>query len=228
MKLFNLLALSAIAGASLLSAANAAPTTAYMFGFTPSGSQQLVLNGGAIVLNATATGWYANTGTGNGGSNYIVGNCSVSPCGDSGDGEYRDYFVFDLSNVDVPITSASLSIGNPSNGFGGSPADYTSWDVTTALASLTSGGGGLAAYGDLGSGVMYASTAVGAGDNGTQVSIVLDSAAITALNADLGSQFAIGGALSTTVPEPATWGLMLAGVGAVGFALRRRGKIATA
>ena len=76
-----------------------------MFGFTPTGSQTLTLNGGAYVIQASAQGWIDQFGSGNGADgNYIVGNCTVGGCGDGVDGEYRDYFVFDLSGGNQFVT----------------------------------------------------------------------------------------------------------------------------
>src|SRR5205807_2467006 len=92
--------LTALAGAIVLAASSAGAVNSYMFGFTPTGSQTLTLNGGAYVIQASAQGWINQFGSGNGADgNYIVGNCTVGGCGDSVDGEYRDYFVFDLSGV---------------------------------------------------------------------------------------------------------------------------------
>jgi hypothetical protein len=60
------------------------------------------------------------------------------------------------------------------------------------------------------------------------VPLLLTAEAVGALNAVFGTQlpeFAQIGAVATNlavVPEPATWGLMILGFGAVGFALRRR------
>ncbi len=223
---FMLPAIVAVAGLVAASGASAV-TNSYFLGYTPSGTQTLTING-SQVLRATDMGWYQNNGIGNGGTNYIVGNCTVGLCGDTQDFEYRDYFVFDLSGVKGPITSAVLSLGNPSNGFSGAPAIYTNWDVTTAIPTLTSGGGGLAAYGDLGSGVLFASNSVGVADNGTQVSITLDAAGLAAITAAEGGQFAIGGALANAVPEPAAWVMMLAGFSGLGAALRARRRPATA
>jgi PEP-CTERM motif len=218
----RLLQIAALAAAAALATSSANAVDSYMFGFTPFGTQTLSLNGGAIVLQATGTGWYDNTGAHNGGNpDYIVGNCAVAGCNGT-DGEYHDYFVFDLSTVSVPITSASLSIGNNTGGFGGVPATYTNWDVSTAIATLeASQSGATGIWADLASGVNYASTGVGFADNGMQVAITLDAAAVAAINADAGGQWAVGGTLSS-VPEPATWAMMLIGFAGLGYAGYRR------
>jgi hypothetical protein len=222
MRKFSLLA--GLGGALTLALMAACPAAAtpntYIFGYTPSGSQQLILNGGSWVLNATQMGWYDSTGSGNAAGNYTAGNCQVLVCFGP-PYQYHDYFVFDLARVDVPITSASLSLGNPIDGFAGDPAAYVSWDVTTSAAVVTSGGGGLPTYHDLGSGIAFAKTLIGPFDNATQVVIGLNAAAIAALNAAKGGQFVVGGSV-TGVPEPATWATLLAGFGALGCVLRLR------
>lgn len=111
---------------------------------------------------------------------------------------------------------------------------------------------GVARFNDLGDGVVYGSHVASTADNGTFVQIALNSAAISAINAHAGGLFAVGGNITTLddlttntealfrftngiplgdtqlllttapVPEPETYALMLAGLGLVGFAARRR------
>lgn len=205
---------------------------AYTFGFA--GPKQLIING-STVLNAVSTGWYSDAGFHQASNNnYIVGNCLPATC-DGGDGVtlHNDFFVFDLSGVTGPITSASLSIANPSaadnidppfasDGFGGVPTTYTTWDVTTSIAALTADAtSATGTYADLGSGIFYGSTPADASTNGTQVTVALDGAALAAIQGAEGGQFAIGGTLGA-VPEPATWALMLIGFGSLGAAVRAR------
>jgi hypothetical protein len=64
------------------------------------------------------------------------------------------------------------------------------------MATLVAGTGGVAAYADLGSGVVYGSRTMTAADQGTVVEITLNPAAIAALNAATGS-IGIGGSLTT-------------------------------
>jgi hypothetical protein len=77
---------------------------------------------------------------------------------------------------------------------------------------------------DLGSGTLYASRTVSGLDDGTQVLISLDPAAITALNATEGGQFAIGGTLSAAspIPEPSTALLLATALAGLALAARSR------
>jgi hypothetical protein len=198
--------------------AHGAPT-GYMFGFTPWGVQQLILNG-TTTISADFTGWWDASGAHSAtNTNYIAGNCC--------DTNYNNFFVFSLASNLPSITSAALSIGNPFDGY--SSANSTEllqfWDVTTPVSTLTSAGAGLTGvHADLGSGVFFGSRSVSATDNGSQVLIPLNSAAIAALNSRLnagGGTFAFGGSLST-IPEPSTTGIAGLGVLAVGLWIRRR------
>ncbi len=152
-----------------------------------------------IALTATDSGWYKSDGSASPltDQNYIAGAVSsISP-------EYRDFFVFDLSNVTQTIVSAQLEAYNPSasvvgdfsNGYTSPNASdtYDLFDVSTSIAALGSRSGGVAAFSDLGTGTIYGSHVFTTADNGTLVSIPLDSAALVALNTSHGL-FALGGA----------------------------------
>jgi hypothetical protein len=222
---------------SLLFAASGALANTFLYAFTPYHSQQLILNGGSVVLSATDKGWYDNTGFHQAGNpNYAVGQCQN--CG-PGVSAFRDYFVFDLSGVSGPITDATLSIGNPPNGFHvlkvsnpsagydvGPPALWTLYDVSTPIGSLTADQtSATSIFTDLGTGVSFGSKLVTGALNAMQVMLSLNASGLAALNAAVGGQFAVGGKLSHTageVPEPATWTMMILGAGAVGAAVRRR------
>ena len=213
----------------------------YEFAYTSFfGPKQLIING-STVLDAVSSGWYDSSGLHDStNANYIVGNCLPATC-DGGDGKtlYNDFFVFDLSGVKGPITSAVLSIANPSaadnldppfpsDGFGGVPTTYSNWDVSTPIATLIADAtGATGIYADLGSGVRYGSRGVGPATDGIQVNVALDAAALAALQSDEGGQFAIGGTLAA-VPEPAAWAMLLLGFGGVGAMLRHRRRPAPA
>jgi hypothetical protein len=232
----RLLAAGACAAALAAAATPAAAVDNYLFGHSPFGVQQLVLNGGAITLDAVDTGWIASTGNHDPTNpNYIVGECSS--CSNPA---FNDYFRFDLSNVGVEITSAVLSVGN-GEGYAAGPLSMLSlFDVTSPLSSLDLGrprndAGGIAIFDDLQSGVLYGSRAITGVVLNSQVDTDLNLAAVAALNAARGGQFAIGGTLrpgteipggSGAVPEPASWALMILGFGAAGSLLRRRRMVA--
>jgi hypothetical protein len=122
-------------------------------------------------------------------------------------------------------------------------------DVVTPFDALSNTTGGVAAWNDLGTGVVYGSRTMTAADKGSVVEITLNSSAIAALNAATGL-IGIGGSLTTLdgaandkivfggtgfsdtfppdmsqlrltlVPEPST--LFLLAIGAVSLLGRRR------
>ena len=152
-------------------------------------------------LSSTGSGWWNDLGSHTAtNTNYVAG------FGASRD--HRDFFVFNLAGITQNITGAQLSIANPSNGYSSPDASegLSYFDVSTAIATLIANGTGQTAiYTDLGSGVNFGSRTVSAADQGTQVITTLNSSAIAALNAARGSQFAIGGALTTRGTATTEW-----------------------
>jgi large repetitive protein len=144
-------------------------------------------------LNTTDSGWYDNTGFHNpSNQNYFTGDNSGS--------ELRSFFTFDLSSIAPTVTSATLRLYNQAGVGYVSPnasETFNLFDVTTPIASLTAGTGGVGAFADLGMGISYGTRVVSAADNGTTIEFTLNAAAIAAINAAAGSSFALGGALST-------------------------------
>ena len=205
-----------------------------IFGSSGTDPVQLILNGTTTVtlsynayLYGANSGWYSAAGFHSSDNlNYAAGVCcSVNPPVN----DKHDYFVFNLSNVSGPITSATLSIFNPNNGFytnnGASGGLYQTWDVSTPLSTLKAGQtNATSIYTDLGSGTLFGSVLVGPSDDNAFVNITLDSAAIAAINASEGSQFAVGGSLVAinAVPEPSTWAMMILGFAGIGYMAYRR------
>lgn len=186
---------------------------------------------------------YIQTGQiGSGASNYVTGLY--------GPNEYRSYFVFDLAAISTPVTGATLVFDNlvdqglfdPSLGY--NPArtvNLTFYDYTGSIPSLIAGTGGLSAFNDLGTGVSFGGTIV----TGSTLSfdVDLNAAALASINAAAGNPFVIGARLtgasgqtylfggpqpapvlrlSSSVPEPSTWAMMLLGFGAINGAMRRK------
>ena len=155
--------------------------------------------GNTVVLDHVDHGWYRDDGfhvPSN--DNYFVGSNSNT--------EYRNFFVFDLSSVDLEIVSVQLVVFNGVNGYISSdPSEtYTSFDVSTDPLVLIDGTGGTAAFADLGTGVSYGSHVATESDNGTFVTITLNSSAVASANAAAGGVWALGGAITTldNAPSP--------------------------
>ncbi len=228
-------------------------------------------NAAAISIDATDRGWYGNDGSHSQPAqptfpdivNYLTGDCRGATCRGgtiNGIEEFRSFFIFDLSGVTAPIVSATLRLLNP----GGTPQfpnnvgffsdtgseTYLVNEVSTAIASLLAGTGGVAVFDDLGSGTPFGSITATSAVNGTFVEINLNSAAIAALNlaSDL---FAFGGTITTlngipdeetlfafssnnlsdtqlevtVVPEPSTVLLLAAGIALLGALRTRRAPV---
>jgi hypothetical protein len=159
-----------------------------------------------VSLTGVDSGWYSAPGDHNAqNDNYVAGVCCSPTL------EYRNFFVFDLSGVSVPVTGATLVLYNPAES-GSYPAGFSSadssetyslFDVSTAISTLTASNSGMTSlFDDLGTGLSLGSVGVSAADNGQLVSIALDSDGIGALNAALGGQFAVGGAVTTLSGSP--------------------------
>ena len=220
-------AAACILGLSVLSSSASAGLSDHSFAWTHGiASAQLVLNG-STTLTATNRGWVDELGSNNFGGalgNYIVGTCGSSDSCFGIDTYTNNYFAFDLHGISG-TTSAVLNLYQPAVGENGgadggflsqsSALLYTLFDVSGN--PLTDSGLGI--FGDLASGVSYGSIAVDSSSNGSIVSIALNAVAVSAINGT--DTFFIGGTISP-VPEPATYGMLLAGLGLLGFMARRR------
>jgi PEP-CTERM motif len=210
----KLLAMTLVTGLLSVGSPSSA-NAAYLFGISPTGSQTLTINGDTV-LQANQMGWFDSHGehiAGN--SNYYITNEEY--------GSYRNFFGFDLSNFNGIVTSAVLDIGNePDGGFLGIPVIWRLFDVAEAIDSsenyLDTG-----IWSDLGTGISYGEVNVTAPIS--NVSLVLNSNGLNALNRSVGQSFFIGGALASAtpaVPEPATWFMMIIGFASIGGVLRRK------
>jgi len=173
------------------------------------GDVQLILNG-AITINASNTGWYTSANTNNqpGGANYITGLCS-----NCGGPTFRDFLAFNIPG-ETTITTATLNINTYIYDSINATETLGLFDVSTPLATLIAGTGGLAAYNDLGSGVLYGSRVYTAADQNLFRTISLNASAISAIQQSTGGSFVMGGALQDQViPEPSTLVLMASALG---------------
>jgi uncharacterized repeat protein (TIGR01451 family) len=165
-----------------------------------SGVHQVLFPITEVELPAVDSGWYNVVGYHNPDiTNYIVGNAR--------DTYYRDFFVFDLSNIDGHVVGATLSAYNPSGGFSSAdPSEtLTLYDVTTPISMLRAGGTGLTAvYADLGGGTSYGSTVVTSASNDALVDVLLNPDGLGAADAARGSSLAVGGTITTLDSNPST------------------------
>jgi hypothetical protein len=150
-----------------------------------------------IEIGAIDSGWYTDSGFhGPDNTNYVVGECYLPQCPNLV--IFRNFFVFNLSGISGEILSASLVIENPMNGYNSNdPSEtWTIFEVNTPISALVAGGSGLTdIYEDLGSGPMFGNAVVT--PTSSLVQVDLNQAGIDALNAKIGEQFAIGGAITT-------------------------------
>jgi hypothetical protein len=157
------------------------------------GAQGALGNLESTTINFADSGWWDSTGGHTStNKNYIAGK--------SGTTLFNDYFVFNLSGVTQTITGAQLRLSEASNGYNSpDPTEtYSLFDVSTSIAALeATGSGQTAIFNDLGTGTTFGSRDISATDRNTVVTIGLNAAAIAALNATRGGQFALGGAVTT-------------------------------
>jgi hypothetical protein len=160
----------------------------------------------ADVINVMDRGWYLNDGIDLGYhdpsvdlKSYFAGEAS---------GEYRDFFVFDLTGVTNPVVGATLELntfevaGTNIAGTNQTYPVYKLYDVGTAISTLTAAQTGQSGiFADLGGGTVYGSIDTKNVQSNTTITIPLTSA-LSAINAARGGQFAIGGTLTNTSTDP--------------------------
>lgn len=151
----------------------------------------------SVTLDSVDSGWYRIDGSHTpSNQNYAVGNF--------GGTYYNNFFVFDLSSQTEAITGATLSLFNPALGYLSVAAEtYSVFDVSTDIAVLTAGTGGIGAFADLGSGTLLGSHVFEtSATNAGFVSIPLNQAALAYLNVHIGGLVALGGAITTLNDDP--------------------------
>lgn len=138
-----------------------------------------------LQAGADNQGWWSNRTTNNNPSNdnYITR-----------DDDMRSFFSFDMSAISGVVTSATFEVRRYTSTPG---VTLNLFDVSTSAASLITtrlGISNLGIFNDLGSGNSYGSFVVAGGASTDVLSFVLNTAALTDINASLGlGYFSIGG-----------------------------------
>ena len=114
-------------------------------------------------------------------------------------GILRNFFAFDVPALGGQISTAEFQVSNPFYASSDPTENYVLYDVSTPITDLVGGaaGGRTDIFDDLGTGQSYGSRVFSSADDGAIVTIGLDAAAIAAIQAAQGGQFALGGALTT-------------------------------
>lgn len=199
----------------------------YVYSSSGYQSAQLVLNGGAFVLNSTDQGWVSsgpvyNGYNGPGNTNYFTGT-------PDGTEWLRSFFSFHMTDLPV-ITSAALRL-NTEGTSGGVTVNFRDFlGNESQLFSNTNNGG---TFADLGTGTFYGSRAYTFADNNVTLDVTLNAAAVADINSVTDGYYTLGGRLNLdeegnnqVTPEPTT--MILLGSGLAGIAARRRRKAAAA
>ena len=199
-------------------------------------------------LDASARGWYLDFGNSTNGrstnNNYAAGECLTCQIRTPA----RNWFEFDMSAISGEVTQGKLLLDVRPNGvhFDALSETYTLFDISLGNQPNL-GNVSTSIFTDLGTGVSYGDYIASNADNGTTIEIILNSAALQAINAAIGGHFALGGAITTLngvpdwellfgnsqirpqnstrleitiIPEPSS--ALLVGLGLVGFAAARR------
>jgi len=155
---------------------------------------------GVIALDAAERGFITQAGATNpmnlppGDRDYLLGNCALASCFTTWGGEYRDFFGFAIPLFSGTVTSVELQIDTVGVDLSQSPtltANFASLNTTSSFAAL-------------GTGTTYGSTTYGAADANSFRSIALNQSAISAILADQGGTFLVGGrTISATAFDPA-------------------------
>jgi PEP-CTERM motif len=229
MNLNRALAAIAVASACTAPAAWAAPVSWTDWTTASAGIVGGSLTVGSSTVGVTYTGPYAFAQT-SGGTNYWLGNApylssvvSNAP-GDSGNSD-----IIGLSNAGRHTISFSSTVHNPLIALVSFNGANITFDAGSNLNYLSSGCG---FWGCGGFGSPTSTSFTGSGELHGVVQLQGDFDAISFTNTFPenwhGITVGVEGLAVTAVPEPETYAMMLAGLGLLGFAARRRKKAAVA
>lgn len=198
-------------------------------------------NASSIEINAQNAGWYNQMGEHiSDNPNYIAGNVQYSIGAADYSFIYHNFFVFDLANMNEPITAATLQIHSYEiKGTG----TYHLFDVLTPPEMLfTDTADSVDIFNDLGTGQTFGSFDASPGKSFQTLQLTLNQSAVDAINSADGL-FAIGGSFATNftnsyifgasgnigeiklflnttsiqVPEPGVLTLLVIGLVSIGF-----------
>ncbi|MBX3443211.1 MAG: PEP-CTERM sorting domain-containing protein [Planctomyces sp.] len=164
-----------------------------------------------IVLDAVDSGWYGDNGFHDSTNEGFLTSINDFPTDDWPHVNLRNFFVFDLSSVNGPITSAALRLENPIGLVNGAPALYELFDVSTPIDVLTSSHMfATDIHDDLGDGALLGSILADGTFSPGFAEFTLNADALSILNASSGL-VAFGGRLTVetgeTVPQSALFGM---------------------
>ncbi|MES2674584.1 MAG: hypothetical protein V4660_10110 [Pseudomonadota bacterium] len=152
-------------------------------------------NASLIEINAQNAGSYNQIGLHTTGvPNYIAGNFQYSIGATDYSFIYHNFFVFDLGNINEPITSATLQVqSHEVKGIG----TYNLFDVLTPPEMLDMNtADSVDIFNDLGTGTTFGSFNANPGNSFQTLQLTLNQSAINAINSADGL-FAIGGSFAT-------------------------------
>lgn len=215
-----------------ISLSGSAMADLYVYGFSNFDSANglnITTSSGVFFVPTSDSGWWdGNFSHYEFNDNYLVGHATDV----ASQGEFNNYFTFDLSGISGTITTASLNLYTYQ--VAGSSIDYQLFDITSPLSDVRATGTNTSIYNDLMTGISYGSFIYNSSDSNQFNSILLNSDGILALNSAIGGEFGIGGAIMggiesppLPIPEPQTYAMWLAGLGLLGFLGYRRKTKAT-
>ena len=149
-----------------------------------------------LYTNSVQASWVKDSGETSdlNNNNYIAGY-SIGA-----EAEYRNWFVFDLGDIDT-VSDASLRVYINELYFGGYSSDdifetWAVWDVSSSVYELTNGINSLSVFEDLGSGALFGETNIAKDDEGSFIEVELNAQALASLSSADGL-WAIGGSVTT-------------------------------
>ena len=170
------------------------PAAQYVFGASAGAGSDVRLRlvyGTDQVLASASHGWYDSEGFHNAGNaNYAAGYSD----GDT----FRDYFMFNLTNLPGQLVNAQLLLNAYQVSSTNGPLTFQLYDVTNAITQLTntqSSATGI--FADLGSGMIYGGRDIYTNESFNTAAIPLDDGFLTAEQAATGGPIALGGAVTS-------------------------------